>query len=54
VLYVGAGSGKYEKLLAKLGKHSTSKGCLYIKRLSEIDEAVLEELIASSVKNGWT
>jgi hypothetical protein len=50
-LYVGAGSGKYNALLAKLGKYKTGKGCLYIKRLSDVDEGVLEELIASSLSH---
>jgi hypothetical protein len=37
-------------LLKKLGKHSTGKGCLYIKRLSDVDPKVLEELIVKGVK----
>lgn len=45
VLYLLPGyEGKAEQL-ARLGKHRTGKSCLYIKRLSDIDEAVLEELI---------
>jgi hypothetical protein len=36
-------------LLAKLGKHKTGKGCLYIKRLSDVDEGVLRQLIAKAV-----
>lgn len=35
-------------LLARLGKHSTGKGCLYINKLSDIDLGVLEELVADS------
>jgi hypothetical protein len=35
-------------LLARLGKHRVGKGCLYIKRLSEVDEGVLRELIAKA------
>ena len=31
-------------LLARLGKHSTGKGCLYIKKLADVDLAVLERL----------
>jgi hypothetical protein len=31
--------------LAKLGRHKTSKACLYIKRLSDVDVAVLEETV---------
>lgn len=45
------GSSKYDKLLARLGKHTTSKACLYIKRLSDIDQGVLEELIATSLND---
>jgi hypothetical protein len=35
-------------LLARLGKHSTGTGCLYINKLSDIDLGVLEELVADS------
>ena len=36
-------------LLERLGTHRTGKSCLYIKRLSDVDEDVLEELIVRSV-----
>ena len=36
-------------LLGQLGKHSTGKGCLYIKRLSDIKVPVLETLIAECI-----
>ena len=49
-LYIMAGFSKYEEILAKLGKHKTGKSCLYVKRLSEIDEKTLKELITESVK----
>ncbi|HEY0427918.1 MAG TPA: DUF1801 domain-containing protein [Pyrinomonadaceae bacterium] len=49
-LYLNLGSGWNEDLLSKLGKHKTGKGCLYIKRLSDVDENVLEKLIQGSVK----
>lgn len=48
-LYIMPGFAAYEDLLAKLGKHTTSKGCLYIKRLGDVDEKVLEKLIKRSV-----
>jgi hypothetical protein len=48
VFYVGAGSGRLDPLLAKLGKHSTGKGCLYVKKLADVDQAVLEALIAKA------
>jgi Domain of unknown function (DU1801) len=38
-----------EALLTKLGKHTTGKGCLYIKRLADADPAVLEAMIVNSV-----
>ena len=38
-----------DDLLARLGKHSIGKGCVYIKRLADVDAAVLEELIAASL-----
>lgn len=48
-LYVVCGSPKQPVLLEKLGKHSTSVSCLYIKRLSDVDTKVLE----SVVKDAW-
>jgi hypothetical protein len=38
----------HEALLPKLGKHKAGKGCLYVKRLSDIDLGVLEKLVAES------
>lgn len=43
VLYVG-GFAEYEALLAKLGKHKSSKACLYLGKLADVDPAVLEEI----------
>lgn len=42
--------GKDAKLLARLGRASRSAGCLYIKRLEDVDAAVLQKLIAASIK----
>ena len=39
-----------ENLLKKLGKFTTGKGCLYIKKLADVDKKVLKEVIAASVK----
>lgn len=50
-LYVVDGSEAQNELLEKLGKHKTGKGCLYFKRLSDVDEKVLEELLEKSVEN---
>ena len=44
-LYIMPGYGELEDALGRLGKHKVGKSCLYIKRLSDIDEAVLEEII---------
>jgi hypothetical protein len=48
-LYIMPGFDRFEALMKKLGKHKTGKSCLYIKRLSDIDPAVLKELVADSV-----
>jgi hypothetical protein len=42
--------GKDEKLMAKLGRSTTGAGCLYIKRLDDIDRPTLQKLIGDSVK----
>jgi hypothetical protein len=47
-LYVITGTDKQKKLFEKLGKHSTSVSCLYIKRLSDVDLKVLEKVIADA------
>ena len=44
-----AGFEQYDDLLARLGKHTTGKSCLYVKRLSDLDMQVLETLIQASV-----
>jgi hypothetical protein len=48
-VYIMPGFTEYGDLMKKLGKYTTSKSCLYIKRLSDIDEAVLTKLIIRSV-----
>jgi Domain of unknown function (DU1801) len=45
VVYLLDGYDGREDQLARLGKHRVGKSCLYLKRLSDIDEAVLEEMI---------
>jgi len=47
-LYVLLGSDHENPLLKKLGKHTTGKWCLYIKKLSDVDMDVLKDLIAKS------
>ncbi|HEY5732069.1 MAG TPA: DUF1801 domain-containing protein [Anaerolineales bacterium] len=50
-LYIMSGFDEYDSLLKKLGKHSTGKSCLYIKKLDDVDTKVLKELVAKSVKH---
>jgi Domain of unknown function (DU1801) len=49
VLYGTIGFRGAEALLAKLGKHTTGKGCLYIKKLADVDLKVLETLVQKAV-----
>ena len=47
-LYIGVGDNSDNPLLKKLGKYTTGKVCLYIKKLADVDRNVLQELIADS------
>ena len=49
VLYGLHGSSDSKALLAKLGKHTTGKGCLYIKNLADVDQQVLGDMAEKSV-----
>ena len=49
VLYGMLGSSGTEALLDELGKHTTGKGCLYIKRMADVDTAILEKLMKHAV-----
>jgi hypothetical protein len=49
-LYIMAGFDRYDELLAKLGKFTTGKSCLYIKKLADVDKKVLKKLVTESVK----
>ena len=48
-LYLMLGALPNTDLLSKLGKHKAAKGCVYIKKLSDIDTAVLEKLVKYAV-----
>ena len=48
-IYIMPGFSKYGALLKKLGKHTHSKSCLYIKSLDDVDLKVLDTLITKSV-----
>jgi hypothetical protein len=50
VLYIAATRPEAADLLAKLGKHKTGKSCLYVKRLADIDQGVLEAMIVEELK----
>lgn len=47
-IYLGITLDEAAPLLAKLGKHTTGKGCIYVKRLADVDRATLEQLVAES------
>jgi len=49
VLYGMTGFSEAATLLAKLGKHTTGKGCVYIKKLADVDQHVLEALVVRSL-----
>ena len=49
-LYIMPGVERYPALMQKLGKHTTGKSCVYIKRLSDVNVDVLKELLAESLK----
>jgi len=50
-VYISMGFEKYGELMKQLGKHRTSKSCLYIKRLSDIDISTLKKLLKASLKD---
>lgn len=50
-VYLMDGTTRYKELLAKLGKHSTTGYCIYIKQLSDVDLPTLEQIIEQSYAN---
>lgn len=48
-LYVVDSTEAYADELARLGKHTTGKGCLYVKRLTDVDLGVLRDLVTRSL-----
>lgn len=50
VLYTGMAPDKRDGLLQRLGKHKSSKGCIYIKKLSDVNLDVMREMIDESVR----
>lgn len=49
-IYLLADMAERDRLLATLGRHRAAKACVYVKRLADVDLAVLEALIAMSVQ----
>jgi hypothetical protein len=50
VLYLGGGVDHYQDILPRLGKYSTGKGCLYLKKVADADPAALRELVERSYR----
>lgn len=50
-LYCYTTTENKEELLSKLGKHKASKGCIYIKKLTDIDTEILRKMILLSIEN---
>ncbi|MGH1362227.1 MAG: DUF1801 domain-containing protein [Calditrichia bacterium] len=49
-MYIMAGFAQYDELMSKLGKYKTGVSCLYIKKLEDVDQDVLVELVTQSVE----
>lgn len=49
-LYLGVNLQQHADALEKLGKHKTGAGCLYINKLDDVDQEVLEEIVAAAAK----
>jgi Domain of unknown function (DU1801) len=50
-LYISPGFEQYDELMAQLGKYTSGKSCVYIKRLSDVHLPTLKKLIKASVKH---
>lgn len=48
-LYIMPGFDGYDELMGRLGKHTSGKACIYVRRLDDIDLAVLKEVVLASV-----
>jgi len=49
-LYLSSLFEKREELLKKLGKHKSAKGCIYIKKMADVDADILKKMVANSIK----
>lgn len=50
-IYLMDGTARYSELLARLGKHTTTGYCVYIRRLSDIEMPILEQILQESYEN---
>lgn len=48
-LYVLSGLPQQEDMLKNLGKFTSGKGCLYVKKLSDINPEILKSIVLSTV-----
>lgn len=48
-IYIMSGLKRFEEELSRIGKHKTGKSCLYAKKLEDIDEDVLKEIVEKSI-----
>ncbi|MFK7933073.1 MAG: DUF1801 domain-containing protein [Saprospiraceae bacterium] len=48
-IYIMPGLHYFEEELSRIGKHKLGKSCLYVKKLADIDEAVLREIVEKSL-----
>ena len=51
VLYMSKDFDNRETLLTQLGKHKTGKGCIYIKKLTDVDMEILKQMITNALKH---
>lgn len=51
VLYLAADFPGREALLQQLGKHKSGKSCIYLKKLADVNQEVLKEMVTESVKH---
>lgn len=50
-IYLMDGTSRYSELLSKLGKHTLTGYCIYIKQLSDINLKILEQILKNSYEN---
>ena len=49
-LYIMTGFPRHDALMQKLGRYTTGRSCLYVKKLEDVDTDVLRELVRASVE----